>query len=94
MGASCDTFGTARVQACLRQIFATLNMYPINRPQVMISNFAEKFDASCNLTDEGAKAKIKKLIDALVGGLSGCTAAAARNNDISARNQERLVPVG
>ena len=66
MGASSGTFGTARAQAHLRQIFATLNMYPLNRPQVMISNSAEKFDANGNLTDEDTKAKIKELTEALV----------------------------
>ena len=66
MGASSGIFGTARAQAHLRQIFATLNMYPLNRPQVMISNSLEKFDATGNLTDEDTKAKIRELVAALV----------------------------
>lgn len=67
IGASSGTFGTARAQAHLRQIFATLNMYPLNRPQVMITNSAEKFDADGNLTDEDTKAKIKEMMATLVG---------------------------
>jgi len=66
IGASSGTFGTARAQAHLRQIFGTLNMYPLNRPQVMISNSAEKFDANGNLTDEVTKEKIRELVAALI----------------------------
>jgi chromate reductase len=66
MGASSGTFGTARAQAHLRQIFATLNMHPLNRPEVMIYNASEKFDKNGNLTDEKIKKKIEELVEALV----------------------------
>jgi chromate reductase len=45
MGASIGTFGTARAQYHLRQTFVFLNMFPINQPEVMIGNAAERFDA-------------------------------------------------
>ena len=41
MGASVGNFGTARAQYHLRQTFVFLNMYPINQPEVMISNAAD-----------------------------------------------------
>ena len=61
MAASVGLFGTARAQAHLRRIFATPNMYPLNRPQVLISNSVEKFDANGNVTDEATKAKNKRI---------------------------------
>ena len=66
MGASSGAIGTARAQEHLRQIFGTLNMHPINRPEVLIARSAEKFDKNGNLTDEMTKIKIKELMQALV----------------------------
>ena len=58
--------GTARAQYHLRQVFVFLNVYPLNRPEVMIANAADKFDKDGNLTDQKTKEKIKELLDALV----------------------------
>src|SRR5262249_32275556 len=55
MGVSVGAFGTARAQYHLRQSFVFLNMYPLNQPEVMIGNAAEKFDADGRLTDEKAR---------------------------------------
>ncbi len=66
MGASMGPLGSARAQYHLRQCFVFLNMYPINRPEVMIINAAQRFDAQGNLTDEHSKANIQKLLAALV----------------------------
>ena len=38
MGASTGAIGTARAQNHLRQILVYLNMFPINQPEVLISN--------------------------------------------------------
>ncbi len=38
----------------------------VNRPEVMIGNAAERFDAQGNLTDEKTKQYICKLLEALV----------------------------
>jgi chromate reductase, NAD(P)H dehydrogenase (quinone) len=65
MGASGGTLGTARAQYHLRQCFIFLNMFPLNRPEVMIANAAQKFDAEGNLTDEKARALIVQLLQAL-----------------------------
>ena len=44
MGASPGAIGTARAQYHLRQTLVFLNMFPINRPEVMIRNAAARFD--------------------------------------------------
>jgi chromate reductase, NAD(P)H dehydrogenase (quinone) len=41
-------------------------MFPINQPEVMIANAAERFDAEGNLTDDPTKDYIRKLLQALV----------------------------
>ena len=66
MGASIGTFGTARAQYHLRQSFVFLNMFPINQPEVMIGNAAQRFDAHGNLTDETTKNLIRQLLQNLV----------------------------
>ena len=65
MGASVGNTGTARAQYHLRQIFVFLNIFPINQPEVMIGNAAERFDAQGNLTDEKTKERIRKLLQSL-----------------------------
>ena len=66
MGASPGNLGTARAQYHLRQIFVTLNLFPINQPEVMISNADERFDELGNLTDEKTRDHIRKLLHNLV----------------------------
>jgi chromate reductase, NAD(P)H dehydrogenase (quinone) len=66
MGASVGFTGTARAQYHLRQVFVYLNMYPVNRPEVMIANAAERFDAEGNLTDEQTRKHIRQLLEALI----------------------------
>jgi len=65
MGASIGTIGTARAQYHLRQIFVFLNIFPINQPEVMIGNAAERFDPQGNLTDEKTKEYIRELLQSL-----------------------------
>jgi chromate reductase len=66
MGATVGNLGTARAQYHLRQIMVFLNMYPLNRPEVMIAGAATRFDAQGNLTDESTKEHIRKALAALV----------------------------
>jgi chromate reductase len=66
MGASVGRIGTARAQYHLRQIFVFLDVHALNRPEVMIGNAAESFDAQGNLTDETAKKLIRELLGELV----------------------------
>jgi chromate reductase len=65
MGVSPGNLGTARAQYHLRQVFVFLNMFPLNRPEVMIGNADERFDEQGNLTDQDTKERIGKLLVAL-----------------------------
>jgi chromate reductase len=66
MGASPGPFGTALAQYHLRQTFVFLNMHPVNQLEVMLSNAAQRFDANGRLVDEGSRARIRQLLEALV----------------------------
>lgn len=66
MGASIGAIGTARAQYHLRQMMVFLNMFPVNQPEVMISNASERFDADGNLTHDATKDFIRKLLQSLV----------------------------
>lgn len=66
MGASSGVLGTARAQYHLRQVFVFLNIFPLNRPEVMIPNAQDKFDKQGNLIDNHTRDKIKQLLQALV----------------------------
>jgi chromate reductase len=66
MSASTGMLGGARAQYHLRQVCITLNMYPLNRPEVFVTFANQKFDEKGNLTDEKTKEFIKGLLEALV----------------------------
>lgn len=66
MGASVSNLGTARAQYHLRQSFTFLNMHPVNGPEVMIGNAAERFDDQGNLKDANAREIIKRMLKNLV----------------------------
>ena len=66
MGASIGSLGTSRAQYHLRQVFVFLNMHALNRPEVMISSAAERFDEQGNLKDEKTGKQIRKLLESLV----------------------------
>ena len=66
MGASIGAFGTARAQYHLRQSMVFLDMFPLNQPEVMIGNAADRFDAQGNLTDDDTRQRIGTLLEALV----------------------------
>jgi chromate reductase, NAD(P)H dehydrogenase (quinone) len=65
MGASPGLFGSARAQYHLRQMLIFLNAMPVNRPEVMIGQAQNKFDADGNLTDEPTREFIRKLLVSL-----------------------------
>lgn len=65
MGASVGGGATMRAQYHLRQIFVYLDIHALNQPEVMIANAATRFDASGNLTDDGTRDRIRKLLEAL-----------------------------
>jgi chromate reductase len=66
MGASVGATGTARAQYHLRQSFVFLNMYALNRPEVMISNAAQRFDANGHLVDPTSRKLVEQLLGELV----------------------------
>src|SRR5262245_54167669 len=66
MGASIGVTGTARAQYHLRQAFVFLNMFPVNRPEVMISSATQRFDDRGNLVDETSRKLVGQLVEALV----------------------------
>jgi chromate reductase len=66
MGASIGGIATARAQYHLRQMMVFLDMFPINQPEVMIGNCADKFDENGNLTDEKTKDHIRRQLENLV----------------------------
>jgi chromate reductase len=66
MGASISPIGTARAQYHLRQILSYLNMYAINKPEVLITVAPEKCNSSGDFVDLETREHIKELIEALV----------------------------
>src|ERR1700681_4175199 len=66
MGASLGAIGTARAQYHLRQIFVTLNLFPLNQPEVMIADAAHRFNSSGRLTHEPTREFIRQLLQSLV----------------------------
>jgi chromate reductase len=66
ISASTGMLGGARAQYHLRQVFVSLNMLPLNRPEVFVTFANQKFDEKGNLTDEKTKEYVKHLLEALV----------------------------
>ncbi|WP_312648933.1 NADPH-dependent FMN reductase [Aminipila sp.] len=66
MSASPSMLGGARVQYHLRQVCVSLNMIPLNKPEVFIANANTKFDEAGNLIDERTKSSIEGLLKALI----------------------------
>ncbi len=64
MGVGVGPKGTVRAQIHLRQMFIFLNIFALNRPEVMI-DATGKFDENGNLTDEETKDRISELLKAL-----------------------------
>ena len=65
ISASIGMLGGARAQYHLRQIFVFLNMYPINRPEVIVPFAQDKFDVNGNLLDNDTKKFLGQLLQNL-----------------------------
>src|SRR5829696_4845415 len=65
MGASPGLLGTARAQYHLRQMLVFLSVFPINKPEVFITQANTKFDEAGRLTDEATRDHIRKLLQSL-----------------------------
>ena len=62
IGVSVGLFGTVRAQYHLRQILVSLNMFPINQPEVMIGNAGTAFNEKGALVDEASQLLVAQLI--------------------------------
>jgi chromate reductase len=60
MSAYIGMLGGARAQYHLRQTFVFLNMYPINRPEVIVTFVQNKFNENGNLIDENTQIFVKQ----------------------------------
>jgi len=65
LGASPGAIGTARAQYHLRQIAVFLDLKLLNKPEVMIGNCTERFDADLKLTDAKTREFLQGLLVAL-----------------------------
>ncbi|MBM3925875.1 MAG: NAD(P)H-dependent oxidoreductase [SAR202 cluster bacterium] len=66
MGASTGQGGSVRAQIQLRHAAVFLNMFPLNRPEVLVANAKDKFDDNLNLTDAAARQFIRQELEAFV----------------------------
>ena len=65
MGAATGLLGTARAQYDLRKMCVFLNAHALNKPEVMITQAATRFDAEGRLTDEATRGLIAQQLAAL-----------------------------
>jgi chromate reductase, NAD(P)H dehydrogenase (quinone) len=65
MGATMGVYGTVRAQMHLRHSMVFLDMHPLNKPEVLIAQAQNKFDAAGRLTDETALGLVRDLMAAL-----------------------------
>jgi chromate reductase len=65
LGAGAGMAGTARAQLHLRHSCVFLDMHPLNKPEVLIFQAQNKFDAAGKLTDDVARGLIGDLMAAL-----------------------------
>ena len=66
MSASVGMLAGARAQYHLRQTFVYINMFPLNKPEVMVPFAADKVDANGRVTDEKTRQKVIELLESLV----------------------------
>jgi len=65
LGATMGLTGTVRAQLHLRQSMIFLNMLPVNKPEVLIAQAQNKFDAEGKLADAVTRGLIRDLMAAL-----------------------------
>jgi chromate reductase len=65
ISASGSLLGGVRAQYHLRHMCVSLNCFPLNQPQVYITEAPKKFDAEGKLTDEGTRNVIRQLMTEL-----------------------------
>lgn len=65
MGTSPGVIGTARMQYHLRQVMVFLDAHPINKPEVMIGAYADKY-ADGRLVDPKGREMVERQLSALI----------------------------
>ena len=65
IGATTGLWGTVRMQMSFHNVFLYLDMKPVYKPEVLVSQAEKKFDKEGNLTDEMAKKLVKQKLEAL-----------------------------
>ncbi|MEA4907139.1 MAG: NADPH-dependent FMN reductase [Anaerolineaceae bacterium] len=65
-GASTGMYGTARAQQQLRQVLSAVNLYTVNKPEVLVTKARETFDQNGRLADETARKFYGDLLGELV----------------------------
>ena len=65
LGATPGGFGTVHAQTQLRSIAQALNMYTLNRPEVLVSRVHTKFDGE-HLVDQTTRDQLRQMVEALV----------------------------
>ena len=65
MGVTNGMWGTTRMQQSIRPVFQSMNMFPVNQPEVYISQANTKFDANGVLIDEKTKEIVRQHLGAL-----------------------------
>jgi chromate reductase len=58
-------YGTVRAQTHLRNVLAAVNVQVLTRPEVLIQNARDKFDADGNLLDGESRQRVWDLLEAL-----------------------------
>jgi chromate reductase len=66
ISASTGLRGGVRAQLHLRQIMIDLNMYPINKPLLLVANARDKFDENLRLIDEESLQILREVLSSLV----------------------------
>jgi chromate reductase, NAD(P)H dehydrogenase (quinone) len=66
MSESIGGFGAVRAHCHLRQVMDSLDMIPLNQPEVMIGAAGEHFDTVEKLTDDETKEYVARVIQSLV----------------------------
>lgn len=74
MSASTGRLGGARAQYHLRQTFVFLNMHPVNKPEVMLSDAPHNVDQDGNINNEVTLTLIRQLLEALAAWTKKLTA--------------------
>jgi chromate reductase len=66
MGASTGIGGTGRAQEHLRQVLTFMNVYPVNKPEVLVARAPEKFDTAGRLVDGATRQYVAQLLENLL----------------------------